>query len=251
MPDRRRLVGIVGWGTAVILALEVGLIDLQAARGTTSHFNVGTPLDAAIFTTMGVAILVAWGLAIALTVALFRQPFRDRALGWALRLGMLVTVVGAGMGGLMTQPTRTQMESARVTHRLPVAGAHTVGAPDGEPGLPGTGWSRGTRRPARAAFCRAACHPDLHQLQDLAAVRRTSVPRRRERAALIVGGSYAALFAILLAQAFAGESVAAPSRITLLFFAAWLAATVAGFASVLSRRRNGSGSRAFDAQVLQ
>src|SRR5437870_168668 len=50
---RRRLVGVIGWGSALVLALEVLLIDLQAARGTTSHFNVGTPLDAAIFATMG------------------------------------------------------------------------------------------------------------------------------------------------------------------------------------------------------
>src|SRR3954468_10780367 len=60
---RRRLVGVAGWGSALVVALEVLLIDVQAARGTTSHFNVGTPLDAAIFATMGIAILFAWALA--------------------------------------------------------------------------------------------------------------------------------------------------------------------------------------------
>jgi len=31
--------------------------------------------------------------------ALWRQRFADRALGWSLRLGMTMTIVGAMMGG--------------------------------------------------------------------------------------------------------------------------------------------------------
>ena len=33
---------IVGWTTAITLIVEVAIIDLQAWRGTTSHFNIGT-----------------------------------------------------------------------------------------------------------------------------------------------------------------------------------------------------------------
>ena len=62
-------------------------------------------------------------------------------MGWALRLGMTITIVGAMTGGLMTRPTSAQLEAARAGNRMTVAGAHTVGAPDGGPGLPGTGWS--------------------------------------------------------------------------------------------------------------
>src|SRR5688572_27771797 len=48
---------IVGWTTAVALVLEIVAIDLQAFRGTTSHFNVATLLDGVIFSIMGAAIL--------------------------------------------------------------------------------------------------------------------------------------------------------------------------------------------------
>src|SRR5262245_11257305 len=56
LPEWKRLRRIVGTGTAAIIALEVGIIDAQAWRGTTSHFNVGTPLDAILFAIMGIAI---------------------------------------------------------------------------------------------------------------------------------------------------------------------------------------------------
>ena len=58
LPERRRLTTAVGWLTAVVLTFEVAIIDAQAARGVTSHFNIATPLDAALFATMGAAILV-------------------------------------------------------------------------------------------------------------------------------------------------------------------------------------------------
>src|SRR3954452_22967742 len=40
LPAWRRTRAVVGWITAVVLVLEVGIIDLQAWRGVTSHFNV-------------------------------------------------------------------------------------------------------------------------------------------------------------------------------------------------------------------
>ena len=41
LPERKRLTAIVGWITAVVLVLEVGIIFVQAARGTSSHFKIG------------------------------------------------------------------------------------------------------------------------------------------------------------------------------------------------------------------
>src|SRR5271156_5984320 len=37
------------WVLAAGLFIEIALIDMQAARGTTSHFNVGSHFDAAVF----------------------------------------------------------------------------------------------------------------------------------------------------------------------------------------------------------
>jgi hypothetical protein len=202
LPERRRLTSRIGWITAVVVVFEVAVIDLQAARGVTSHFNVGTPLDAVLFGTMGLAILVAWAAAIALTVALFRHPFTDKAFGWALRLGMLLTVIGQATGGLMTNPTKAQVEAARVS-RMTVGGAHTVGAPDGGPGLPVTGWSR------EHGDLRVPHFVGMHAVQLLPAVAWLLMPiasaDTRRRAVLAAAAVYTALFAILLVQALNGH----------------------------------------------
>ena len=55
---RRRWVQAAANLTALALTVEIVLILVQVVRGTTSHFNVATPLDAAIFSTMGVLILM-------------------------------------------------------------------------------------------------------------------------------------------------------------------------------------------------
>lgn len=205
LPDRRRLTAAVGGITAIVLVLEVAIIDAQAARGVTSHFNVATPLDAALFAVMGMAILVAWGAAIALTVALFRHRFPDEAFGWALRLGMLLTVIGQATGGLMTSPTHAQIEAARTT-RLTVSGAHTVGGPDGGRGLPLTGWSR------EHGDLRVAHFVGLHAIQILpalawvAGVTLASAGARR-RAVLAGAAAYLAVFAFLLVEALNGHPV--------------------------------------------
>ena len=243
LPARLRLTRLVGWGTTLILILEVALIDMQAARGVTSHFNVATAFDAIVFSVMGAAIVFAWALAIALAVALFRQTFADPAMGWAIRLGTLLTVLGSGMGGLMTRPTGDQLATARATRVMATAGAHTVGAADGGPGLPGTGWSR------EHGDLRVPHFLGLHAVQIIPLVTllvggRVASAARRRRAALVVAASYAMLFVILLAQALGGEPVILPGPPTLAALATWAAATAAGLVFVLAPgRRNGSAAR--------
>lgn len=137
-----RLIRALGWATSVILVVEVGIIDVQAARGTTSHFNMGTPVDTVLFNIMGAFIVLLWLTSMVILIALFRQSFFNPARGWALRMGMLLTVIGAGAGGMMLRPTPDQLEQIKITHRPEIICAHTVGAPDGGPALPGVTRSR-------------------------------------------------------------------------------------------------------------
>jgi len=242
LPDSPRTRRIVGWMTAVILVLEVAIIDTQAWRGTTSHFNIGTTLDAVLFTIMGSAIVIQTLSSVAVAVALWRQRFDDRALGWALRFGLVVTIVGASTGGFMTRPTAAQLDESRTTGRMTIAGAHTVGAPDGGPGLPGTGWS------VEHGDVRIPHFVGLHAMQILPLLALVLRRRRvddiaRVRVMLVATASYAALFALLLWQALRGQSLVQPDGYTLAVFLGWVILSAIGvwFAAA---RRAGTGSRA-------
>ena len=233
IPEWTRVRRIIGWTTAAALVLEMTLIGMQAFRGTTSHFNVATLPDAVVFAVMGLAIVIQTLSTIAVAVALWRHRFADPALGWALRFGMTLTIVGAMTGGLMTQPTRHQLDAARAGERMTISGAHTVGGPDGGPGLPGTGWS------TEHGDLRVAHFVGLHALQVLPIVALVLGRRRldevaRVRLTMTAAGSYAALFGILLSQALRGQSVLAPDSTTVMLLAAWAlitasAATVSAF----------------------
>jgi hypothetical protein len=234
LPDWPRTRRIVGWTTAVALTFELLIIDLQAWRGTTSHFNVATRFDGMLWMVMGATIVVQTLTSVAVAVALWRQRFADRALGWALRLGMTITIVGAFSGGLMAQPTGTQLAAARAGQPLTVAGAHTVGAADGGPGLPGTGWS------VERGDLRVSHFVGLHALQALPLValllaRKRSAESTRVRLIVTAGASYFALFCLLLWQALRGQPVLAPDPLTLAALTAWAAITA--IAAYLSSAR--------------
>jgi hypothetical protein len=127
--------------TGALLVMEVVVIGVQALRGTRSHFNVDTPLDSALFATMGIGIGIVWALSAFILVLHWRTPLADRGLALAFRLGMLVHIVGAGVGWMMTQPVPGQIAAIEQGVRPRLIGAHTVGGPDGGPGLPVTRWS--------------------------------------------------------------------------------------------------------------
>jgi hypothetical protein len=225
IPEWKKTRRIVGWTTAIAMVMELAIIDFQAFRGTTSHFNVGIPLDAVLFTLMGIAIIAQTLTSVVVAIAFWRQTFEDHALGWALRLGMTITIVGAFSGALMTRPTDTQLAAARAGQAMPVIGAHTVGAPDGGPGMPGTGWS------TEHGDLRVPHFVGLHALQVLPLFafvlkRRRLSTDARVRLILTAAGSYFALLAILLIQALRGQSVVAPDGPTIAAFIAWALSTV-------------------------
>ena len=230
IPEWTRTRRIVGWITALTLILEVGLIGMQAYRGTTSHFNVGTVVDGIVFSVMGAAIVVQTLSSIAVAVALWRRQLADRALGWALRLGLTLTIVGAMTGGLMTRPTGEQLSAARAGARMTIAGAHTVGAADGGPGLPGTNWS------TKHGDLRVPHFIGLHAVQAIPIIALVLARRRvsdtvRVRLTLVAASSYSALFGILLTQALRGQSLIAPDATTLGLLGAWALITAAAAAA--------------------
>lgn len=237
LPSWTRVRRLAGWTTAVALVLEVAIIDLQAGRGTTSHFNVGTPLDVALWTTMGLTIVGQTLVSMAVAFALWRQPFTDRALGWALRLGLTTTIIGAASGGLMTAPTNAQLTEARMTGHMAVAGAHTVGAPDGGPGLAGTGWS------VKHGDLRVPHFLGLHAMQALPLIalafrRRGWAETTRVRLTAAAAASYQLLFAILLWEALRGVPFVDPDAATIMAVGLWLALTSVAVWIALSIRNS-------------
>lgn len=225
LSDWPRVRRVVGWTTAIVFVLEVSIIDTQAWRGTTSHFNSATTLDRTLFIIMGSAIVAQTIVSVAVAVALWRQRFSDRSLGWALRLGMTLTIIGALTGGLMTRPTSQQIEAARAGAPMMTIGAHTVGAPDGGPGIPVTAWS------SEHGDLRVPHFIGLHALQALALVaiglrwwRRNEATR--VKAVLVATASYTSLFVLLLWEALHGRSVTSTDPATLASLGIWAVGTV-------------------------
>ncbi len=186
------------WGISAVLILENAIIVFQAARGTTSHFNVSTQLNAALWGTMGTAIGILWLITIGIDIALFRQTFADPSWGWTLRLAMLITVLGSGLGAMMTQPTPGQRAELQRHERPAAIGAHTVGAPDGGPGLPFVGWSR------NHGDLRIPHFLGLHAIQLLPLIC-WLFARRNTELVFAASAGYLAIMTILLLQALRGQ----------------------------------------------
>lgn len=182
----QRSVQLISGGVALSMLVEQAMIFTQAARGTTSHYNNSTVLNSVLFGLMGLFILVNTLLTIwALYLAWRYRPVGPAGYVWGLRLGLLVFVVGSVLGGFMIQHQQ-----------------HTVGAPDGGPGLPGLGWS------TRAGDLRAAHFLGMHALQVLPLLGwALSQWRPRQAAGLTWAGAalYAAAVAGLFGLAMAGR----------------------------------------------
>jgi len=192
---RERTLRRTGWAIAAGLVLEMVIIVGQAARGVRSHYNDDGGLGTLLFDVMGATITVVWLLTLAIAVRFLREPGQDRAMTLAIRLGLLVSLVGMGVGFV-----------------LGANGSHAVGVPDGGPGLFFVGWS------TTGGDLRIAHFVGLHALQVLPLL--AALLTRRgvgdpTRVVWSVAVGYLGVVLLLLWQALRAQPLLAPDGLTL------------------------------------
>jgi hypothetical protein len=124
--NNQRRVRIYTWVVVIVMIIEQVIITWQAANGRLSHFNITTPFYGLLFSIMGVAISIMTAWTGVIGYYFFRQKQFDAPMPyiWGIRLGIIFFVIFAFEGGIMA-----------------VHLSHTIGAPDGGPGLPLVNWS--------------------------------------------------------------------------------------------------------------
>ena len=236
LPRRRALARRLGTVVAAALLVEQALIVWAVATGTTSHFNVSTPVATAIWTAMAVSITTLYVCTFLTTIAVFFLRLGTPSTTLAVRAGAVIALVGMGLAYLMTSPTAAQLADFRG-----IAGAHTVGLADGGPGLPVLGWS------TVGGDLRIPHFVGMHALQllPLFAIllgwlgrrwHRLADDRVRTRLVVVATVVYAGVVALVTAQALAGQSIVRPDPFFLLAGSVLAAAAVAATALILFRR---------------
>jgi uncharacterized membrane protein YhaH (DUF805 family) len=233
---RPRASRLLWWAGTVIAAgavVEMVVLVTQVLRGRMSHFNTSTPLDATLFSVMGMTVTVLWTATLAAALMLAFRRLGDRPARWAIRLGMAISLVGLALGGLMIgMPSGVEG----------ITGAHSVGVMDGGPGMPITGWS------TTGGDLRIPHFVGMHALQalPLLALGLGALAGRhpllgeeavRARLVLVAGAAYAGLTALVTWQALRGQPFIHPDLATLAAAGLLLGATAAGVGWSTGARR--------------
>ena len=154
---------------------EIIFVSVQALRGVRSHFNHDSILNGVFYSLMGILILIN-----TVAVSLFFRNLKKHdaispSMLFALRAGAVLFLLGSVFGGVMSGLDR-----------------HTVGGPDGGPGIPLLNWS------AQHGDIRAAHFFGLHALQILPIF--ALFIRKKEKTGLMI--LFTALYGILVMAIF-------------------------------------------------
>ncbi|MCX5116011.1 hypothetical protein OG992_02400 [Micromonospora sp. NBC_00362] len=231
LPRRSRAVERAVVVIVAVAVVENALIVGQVIRGQTSHFNDSTPLNTALFAAMGAAIMVLFFAHLVIAIVVMIQRIPDRVAATAVRWGLGLSLLGMLAAVPMALPTQDPGIEG-------ITGAHSVGVPDGGPGLPIVGWS------TTGGDLRIGHFVGLHALQALPILaillsRFATRLGERTRARLLVvaGSAYGVLTVLLTWQALREQPLLRPDAVTLAAVAALVVATATATGLVLARRR--------------
>jgi hypothetical protein len=137
---------LFNWGIIVLLGFEIVYIAIQAGRGQLSHFNLSSSFYSIMYSLMALAASAATLLTAWVAVMFFRESFPDLPdyYVWSIRLALIIFVIFSFEGFVMGSALK-----------------HTIGGPDGGPGLPILNWSTRFGDPRVAHFI------GMHALQVL------------------------------------------------------------------------------------
>jgi hypothetical protein len=233
---RPGLVRFVGSATALIFLFELVVIAGQTVvRGVPAHFNIATPLDGALYSSMGVAINVLWGINVVGLILLLAERAAERDTLHAARLGLALGLVGAMLAVFMTMPTEPQLNALQAGWKVDLVGAHNVNVlADGTTRMiPVLGWN------LDGGDLRIPHFVGLHGLQAIPllglVLRRRGFAIGRRLALLWIGAAgYLGVTLLTLWQALRNESIASPGIETLGALGAM--AAILGIAALLTHR---------------
>src|SRR5215831_17508063 len=116
---------VISWGVSLCILTAITCITVQAARGTTSHFNNSTPFDSTVSLLMDIVDPLNSIFVFVLLIFALRSKYNvSRPTQLGIVLGIITFLAGSAVGGLMV-----------------LLGQSGVGVAPGGPGLPVVNWS--------------------------------------------------------------------------------------------------------------
>lgn len=174
--------GLFSYTVIILLGFEIIYIAVQAARGQLSHFNLSTPVYATLYSLMAIAATLVTVYTAYIGILFMKQDFPELPAHyvWSIRAAIFIFVVFSFEGFVMGS-------------RL----SHTIGGPDGSPGIPLLNWSKKFGDPRVAHFI------GMHALQVIPLI--SYYLLKSSKLTIALAGLYALLAVYTLVQALQGK----------------------------------------------
>ena len=175
-------VNLFSWSIIILLGFEIIYIAIQAGRGQLSHYNLSSSTYAFLYSMIAIAATLVTIYTFYVGVLFCSNDFPNlpNYYVWAIRLSIFIFVIFSFQGFLM---------GSKLTH--------TIGGPDGGPGIPILNWSTKFGDPRIAHFI------GMHALQVIPVL--SFYIFKNTKATILISAIYCLLAFFTLFQALKGK----------------------------------------------